>query len=529
MELRRVLLGLALLLCPVAGQAQIQTQSTVSPNVPDVGRLVEQSGPAFRANWQNAINDINYLLQNPGIRPFPGCVAIQVTACGLQSTWGPAYVPFDVAGIVTVDTVQGGIDINGTFGFIALYQGKGQLHNYPGWALTLNNDTTLALYYSAVGFLAPISFTASISGTTMTVTAQPSSQPIGVGHVLSGVGVTGGTTVVTQLTGVQGFAGTYQVSVSQTVGSETIAANPGQPLIIPQQWSPNYTWHRANCNGVLPDSIPTVAYSAATALCWNFNNVGETDFFNDPGTPAAGTFAYAWYDYNHSTHTSTQLMNIASASNTHPGAVLIGGNGVYPDANGIAQLNVSSGSNPTVYTAACSVFNTGGIATYYTGCLTDHKLKDNTVNNTYAVDFRAANTAGNDFAAVIGQVTQVTNNSVKGTITIALANNQGAALTTAATFNASGGVYVGTTPSDPGPNNLGVQGNISTGGSIFSNSIIGTGFFTIGTLPTCNGGIEGFRAFVTNGQTTPTFLGTVSTTGAVVAPVFCNGSGWVYG
>lgn len=52
--------------------------------------------------------------------------------------------------------------------------------------------------------------------------------------------------------------------------------------------------------------------------------------------------------------------------------------------------------------------------------------------------------------------------------------------------------------------------------------------YTIATLPTCNTAAEGQKSFVTNGQTSPTFLGTVSTTGAVVAPVFCNGSGWVY-
>ena len=52
---------------------------------------------------------------------------------------------------------------------------------------------------------------------------------------------------------------------------------------------------------------------------------------------------------------------------------------------------------------------------------------------------------------------------------------------------------------------------------------------TISALPTCNSGSAGLRAHVTNGQSSPTFLGTVSTTGSVVAPVFCNGSAWVYG
>lgn len=53
--------------------------------------------------------------------------------------------------------------------------------------------------------------------------------------------------------------------------------------------------------------------------------------------------------------------------------------------------------------------------------------------------------------------------------------------------------------------------------------------YTIATLPSCVAGLSGARAVVTNGQTSPTYLGAVSTTGAVVAPVMCNGSGWVYG
>jgi hypothetical protein len=55
-----------------------------------------------------------------------------------------------------------------------------------------------------------------------------------------------------------------------------------------------------------------------------------------------------------------------------------------------------------------------------------------------------------------------------------------------------------------------------------------TSGYAIASLPTCNSGSKGMQTFVTNGQTTPTYLGTVSTTGSVIAPVFCNGSNWVY-
>jgi len=64
-------------------------------------------------------------------------------------------------------------------------------------------------------------FTASIAGTTMTVTAVASGT-IYPGMVLTGTGVTAGTYIVSQTTGTDGSTGTYVVSASQTVGSRTI-------------------------------------------------------------------------------------------------------------------------------------------------------------------------------------------------------------------------------------------------------------------------------------------------------------------
>jgi hypothetical protein len=52
--------------------------------------------------------------------------------------------------------------------------------------------------------------------------------------------------------------------------------------------------------------------------------------------------------------------------------------------------------------------------------------------------------------------------------------------------------------------------------------------FLIASLPACNSGLEGAFTYVTNGVTSPSYLGTVSTTGSTVAPVFCNGTAWVY-
>lgn len=72
------------------------------------------------------------------------------------------------------------------------------------------------------------SVTASISGTTMTVTAVISGAIV-VGQVLSGTGVTAGTTVTAFGSG-SGGAGTYTVSASQTVASTTITAASPYPI-----------------------------------------------------------------------------------------------------------------------------------------------------------------------------------------------------------------------------------------------------------------------------------------------------------
>jgi hypothetical protein len=63
-------------------------------------------------------------------------------------------------------------------------------------------------------------FTGSISGTTLTVTAVTSGN-IGIGSVISGTGITSGTTI-TALGSGTGSTGTYTVSASQTVASTTI-------------------------------------------------------------------------------------------------------------------------------------------------------------------------------------------------------------------------------------------------------------------------------------------------------------------
>lgn len=65
------------------------------------------------------------------------------------------------------------------------------------------------------------SFTGSISGTTLTVTAVASG-PIAINQVLTGTGIASGTTVTGFISGTLGGIGIYTVSVSQTLSSSSI-------------------------------------------------------------------------------------------------------------------------------------------------------------------------------------------------------------------------------------------------------------------------------------------------------------------
>jgi hypothetical protein len=92
------------------------------------------------------------------------------------------------------------------------------------FAATASASTAVATGSIAAG---TGSVTASIANNIMTVTAVGSGS-INPGGVLSGSGVTSGTTVVAQLSGTTGGVGTYSVTpAEQTVASTTISETHG--------------------------------------------------------------------------------------------------------------------------------------------------------------------------------------------------------------------------------------------------------------------------------------------------------------
>lgn len=87
---------------------------------------------------------------------------------------------------------------------------------------------SIAANTTDTGSIAVNSLTGSISGTTLTVSAIATGA-LFPGQTLSNTtsSIVPGTTIVSQLTGTTGSTGTYQVSVSQTVNSGTITGSGG--------------------------------------------------------------------------------------------------------------------------------------------------------------------------------------------------------------------------------------------------------------------------------------------------------------
>ena len=121
-------------------------------------------------------------------------------------------------------------------------------------------------FYAQVcpGFFAPAvgatTLTGAIAGTTLTVSAV-SGGTVSAGTTLTGTGVTAGTTIVSQLTGVTGGTGTYQVSASQTVASTAMTAAATDPTNTYIAWT-----YGAITNGNPTGNIdPRRMVAAATA------------------------------------------------------------------------------------------------------------------------------------------------------------------------------------------------------------------------------------------------------------------------
>ena len=140
---------------------------------------------------------------------------------------------------------------------------------------------------------ATTSFTASISTTTMAVTAIGSGT-IAVGQVITGTGVTAGTVITAQLTGTAGSTGDYTVSTSQTVASTTITVVGVDFLSIPS-WAKRVTVILAgfSTSGTSPYLIQLGTSSGVASSGYVGNNNSIATGSSAPGATLALSSGFA--------------------------------------------------------------------------------------------------------------------------------------------------------------------------------------------------------------------------------------------
>jgi hypothetical protein len=156
-----------------------------------------------------------------------GAITAQVT--DTSATSGVASAIIDNSGTVTSITNTGEIaavltasDI--TFSVTGPRTAIDVSHATSGVVITQSPSTSF-------GGVAGAQFTGSISGTTLTVTAVASGGNLVAGETLYGPGIAAGTTITAEGTGT-GAAGTYTISTSQTVASESLSSAGGPPALF---------------------------------------------------------------------------------------------------------------------------------------------------------------------------------------------------------------------------------------------------------------------------------------------------------
>ena len=172
--------------------------STGLVGIVDNGVNVYIVDDAYRYTWQ---------ISNPSAATFTG--SISTTTLTVDSV---------LSGTIAVGQAIFGNGIAQNTVITALGTGTGGTGTY-----TVSDSQTVAT--TTINSVSPPAVvTASISGTTMTVSGVTSGT-LAVGQTLEGANVTDGTIIVEQLTGSPpGGTGTYEVSASQSAGSATVYA-----------------------------------------------------------------------------------------------------------------------------------------------------------------------------------------------------------------------------------------------------------------------------------------------------------------
>jgi len=176
--------------------------------------------------------------------------------------------------------------------------------------------------------------TASISGTTMTVTAVGAGSVLGAGQTLTGTGMDASavTSIVAQVSGTAGGIGVYTVSLSQTVTSTTITMSGGGLTLTGGNTTGVFAPGMVISGTNIPTGTTILGYGTATA------GGAGTYYVDRPATTAATASTI--------TATNASLLTVAgTVTGTFYLNDLLSGSGVdaaqYIVANGTTNANLT--------------------------------------------------------------------------------------------------------------------------------------------------------------------------------------------
>lgn len=243
--------------------------------------------------------------------------------------------------------------------------------------------------------------------------------------------------------------------------------------------------------------------------------------------------------------TPINIFGSATSGTYYVLSTLVANNKIYMNSGGFNGIIVGCSSGA----AAPTVFDThlvnniivggsgaGSVGIATNGCIQDLYIDENTIAHMQLQGFSGGGTGslgtlrlkGNHFAdlslsgANAAEAIQLQNGGY--TIVNVLHNDYTAGANSVSHWQSCSATSYSVLSDD----NSGAAPSTFSSGCVFDPASNLPEPWIINQLPGCLTAEAGLRAFVTNGQTSPTFLGTVSSTGAVGAPVVCNGSNWVY-
>jgi hypothetical protein len=153
----------------------------------------------------------------------------------------PGSLIADTAPPTIVPAIQGYItnSLNYFNQGVAVAAAGGSGAALPYYSCALSTLWTGAQYVNTLANT-PATFTGSITGNVLTVTAFASGAPIAVGQNVAGTGITPGTTIISLGTGTGGM-GTYNLSATPNVGSEAMTTSVFNAGPLPYDDNPSGT------------------------------------------------------------------------------------------------------------------------------------------------------------------------------------------------------------------------------------------------------------------------------------------------